>query len=173
MILADAKQHTDFRTEKYEVRRARRLVVSSFTTVANYDYGFNWHFYQDGTIEVGARFSQPLTSEVRERLDWSLEYASTFWGRKLRVWNSCRHQYYRNKPSTFPRSTIEHDGRWVCVGSTSYNSSSSVKNCLYEVNSLTKHPSDKNVMKNSFVAQTQQIKSEKESGRVCDQLRAR
>lgn len=34
------------------VRRSRRLVVSFFTTIGNYDYGFYWHFYLDGTIEL-------------------------------------------------------------------------------------------------------------------------
>ncbi|MGI8551816.1 MAG: primary-amine oxidase [Dehalococcoidia bacterium] len=44
-------KHTDFRTGKVEVRRSRRLVVSSISTVGNYEYGFYWYFYQDGTIE--------------------------------------------------------------------------------------------------------------------------
>lgn len=34
------------------VRRSRRLVISYFATVGNYDYGFYWYFYQDGSIEV-------------------------------------------------------------------------------------------------------------------------
>lgn len=33
------------------VRRSRRLVVSAIATVGNYDYGFYWYFYQDGTWE--------------------------------------------------------------------------------------------------------------------------
>ena len=33
------------------VRRSRRLVVSSIATVDNYDYGFYWYFYQDGSWE--------------------------------------------------------------------------------------------------------------------------
>ncbi len=33
------------------VRRSRRLVVSSVATVDNYDYGFYWYFYQDGSWE--------------------------------------------------------------------------------------------------------------------------
>ena len=32
-------------------RRNRRLVVSFFVTVGNYDYGFYWYFSLDGTIE--------------------------------------------------------------------------------------------------------------------------
>jgi primary-amine oxidase len=33
-----------------EVRRGRRLVISSFATVGNYDYGFFWYLHTDGTI---------------------------------------------------------------------------------------------------------------------------
>jgi len=43
-------KHTDFRTGQVEVRRSRRLVISSVVTVGNYDYGFFWYLYQDGTI---------------------------------------------------------------------------------------------------------------------------
>ncbi len=45
-----AWKHTDFRTGNVEVRRARRLVVSSVVTVGNYEYGFFWYFHQDGRI---------------------------------------------------------------------------------------------------------------------------
>jgi primary-amine oxidase len=38
-----------------EVRRARRLVVSSHATVANYEYLVYWRFYQDGNIECEVR----------------------------------------------------------------------------------------------------------------------
>lgn len=34
------------------VRRQRRLVISFFVTVGNYDYGFYWYFYLDGRIEL-------------------------------------------------------------------------------------------------------------------------
>ncbi|HST40224.1 MAG TPA: primary-amine oxidase [Conexibacter sp.] len=43
-------KHTDFRTGAVEVRRGRRLVVSSFVTVGNYEYGFFWYLHQDGVI---------------------------------------------------------------------------------------------------------------------------
>jgi primary-amine oxidase len=44
-------KHWDFRTERTEVRRARKLVVSSICTVGNYDYALYWYFFLDGTIE--------------------------------------------------------------------------------------------------------------------------
>jgi primary-amine oxidase len=44
-------KHTDRRLpEAPEVRRSRRFVVSSISTVENYEYGFFWYFYQDGNI---------------------------------------------------------------------------------------------------------------------------
>ncbi len=45
-------KHSDFRTGQTEARRSRRLVISSISTIGNYDYGFFWHLYQDGTIEA-------------------------------------------------------------------------------------------------------------------------
>lgn len=43
-------KHQDWRTGLAEVRRSRRLTVSFICTVANYEYGFFWHFYQVGCI---------------------------------------------------------------------------------------------------------------------------
>jgi primary-amine oxidase len=48
-------KHTDLWNGSKEVRRQRRLVVSFFTTVGNYDYGFYWYFYLDGTIQFEAK----------------------------------------------------------------------------------------------------------------------
>ncbi|WP_432536723.1 primary-amine oxidase [Kineococcus arenarius] len=45
-------KHTEEFTRSSEVRRGRRLVISSFVTVGNYDYGFYWYLYLDGTIEL-------------------------------------------------------------------------------------------------------------------------
>jgi primary-amine oxidase len=44
-------KHTDWRNGMVEVRRSRRLAVSFIATVGNYEYGFFWYFYQDGTIQ--------------------------------------------------------------------------------------------------------------------------
>jgi len=44
-------KHTDFRTGRIEVRRARRLVISSILTVGNYEYAFYWYLHLDGSIE--------------------------------------------------------------------------------------------------------------------------
>ena len=44
-------KHYDFRQDTTEVRRSRKLIISFIATVANYEYGFYWHLYLDGTIE--------------------------------------------------------------------------------------------------------------------------
>jgi primary-amine oxidase len=43
-------KHQDFRTGETEVRRSRRLVLSTIATIGNYEYGYFWYFYQDGGI---------------------------------------------------------------------------------------------------------------------------
>ncbi|MEV0614379.1 primary-amine oxidase [Nonomuraea sp. NPDC050404] len=48
-------KHTDLWARSAEVRRQRRLVLSFFTTVGNYDYGFYWYLYLDGTIAFEAK----------------------------------------------------------------------------------------------------------------------
>ncbi len=55
-------KHFDFRTEEAEVRRSRRLVLSSIATVGNYEYGYYWYFYQDGTIEYDVKLTGILTT---------------------------------------------------------------------------------------------------------------
>ncbi|RLN54284.1 hypothetical protein BBJ29_007854 [Phytophthora kernoviae] len=47
------------------VRRQRRLVISFFVTVGNYDYGFYWYFYLDGKIELEAKATGIVFSSGR------------------------------------------------------------------------------------------------------------
>jgi len=54
-------KHTDWRTEHCEVRRSRRLVISFFATVGNYDYGFYWNFYQDGSMDTEIKLTGCLS----------------------------------------------------------------------------------------------------------------
>jgi primary-amine oxidase len=48
-------KHTDMFNGMAETRRSRRLVVSFFLTIGNYDYGFYWYLYLDGTIQLEAK----------------------------------------------------------------------------------------------------------------------
>jgi primary-amine oxidase len=55
-------KHTDFRTEEVEVRRLRRLVVSMIATVGNYEYGYFWYLYTDGTIEYEVKLTGVIST---------------------------------------------------------------------------------------------------------------
>lgn len=59
-------KHTDWVTDKVEVRRSRRLVVSSISTIGNYEYGFFWYFYLDGTIQFEAKLTGIMQSKAIE-----------------------------------------------------------------------------------------------------------
>ena len=44
-------KHLDVRNGRVDVRRARRLVISSISTIGNYEYASYWYLHQDGRIE--------------------------------------------------------------------------------------------------------------------------
>jgi primary-amine oxidase len=54
-------KHTDRRLNTPEVRRSRRLVISSIATVENYEYGFFWYLYQDGNIQFEVKLTGVLS----------------------------------------------------------------------------------------------------------------
>lgn len=65
-------KHTDLFTESNETRRQRRLVISFWSTVGNYDYGFFWYLYLDGRIEFEAKATgAPFTSAHVEGSPWA------------------------------------------------------------------------------------------------------
>jgi primary-amine oxidase len=57
-----AWKHTDFRTGAVQVRRRRRLVVSTIVTVGNYEYGYFWYLYTDGTIEYEVKLTGVIST---------------------------------------------------------------------------------------------------------------
>jgi primary-amine oxidase len=69
-------KHTDLFTGSAETRRQRRLAISFFVTVGNYDYGFYWYLYLDGTIALEVKTTGALfTSSYREGDEWASEVA--------------------------------------------------------------------------------------------------
>lgn len=50
-------KHYDSSSQTTEVRRSRRLVISSVFTVGNYDYGFYWYLYLDGNIQMEVKLT--------------------------------------------------------------------------------------------------------------------
>jgi primary-amine oxidase len=69
-------KHTDLFTESDETRRQRRLVISFFSTVGNYDYGFYWYLYLDGTIQLEVKSTGVIwTSAYIPGSPWTTEVA--------------------------------------------------------------------------------------------------
>jgi primary-amine oxidase len=55
-------KHHDMTSGRTEVRRSRRLVISSIATVGNYEYGFYWYFYLDGSMQLEVKLSGILST---------------------------------------------------------------------------------------------------------------
>ncbi|MBD2385791.1 primary-amine oxidase [Cylindrospermum sp. FACHB-282] len=61
-------KHYELNTQRNDVRRSRELVIKMTAAIDNYDYGINWIFHQDGTLEVeneltGIVLTQGTTAE--------------------------------------------------------------------------------------------------------------
>jgi primary-amine oxidase len=59
-------KHWDMQGGTTEVRRSRRLVVSSISTVGNYEYGFYWYLYLDGTIQLEVKLTGIMSTMAAE-----------------------------------------------------------------------------------------------------------
>jgi primary-amine oxidase len=71
-----AWKHTDLFTGSAETRRQRRLVISTFVAIGNYDYGFYWYLYLDGTIELEIKATGVMfTSSFVEGSRWATQVA--------------------------------------------------------------------------------------------------
>ncbi|GIF67359.1 amine oxidase [Asanoa ishikariensis] len=69
-------KHSDLFTEAAETRRQRRLVISYWATVGNYDYGFFWYLYLDGTVEMEVKATGVVfTSSYAEGAEYATEIA--------------------------------------------------------------------------------------------------
>ncbi len=59
-------KHVDMVSGRTEVRRSRRLVVSSIATVGNYEYGFYWYFYLDGSMQLEVKLTGIMSTMAVE-----------------------------------------------------------------------------------------------------------
>ena len=57
-------KHSDPLNGVAETRRSRRMVVSFVATVGNYDYGFYWYFYLDGTIQAEVKLTGIIQTQA-------------------------------------------------------------------------------------------------------------
>jgi primary-amine oxidase len=68
--------HYDDISHRTYARRARDLVIGFLSTVGNYDYGFNWIFREDGSLEYEAVLSGILLAKGAADPSSHEEYAS-------------------------------------------------------------------------------------------------
>ena len=139
-------KHTDWRRDSVAVRRSRRLVISFIATVDNYEYGFFWYFYQDGTIQYEVKLTGILLCGVAaDNLTHGTLVAPEL--------NALIHQH-----CFCMRLDFDVDGS---------------PNTVYEVNSEALSPGPENPMQNGFYAVSTPLKTEQEAQRIVDPFKGR
>jgi len=141
-------KHSDWRTGYTEVRRSRRLVVSFIATVGNYEYGFYWYFYQDGTIQLEVKLTGIISNGAvppGEKPRWGDLVAPQVYGPI--------HQHFFNV-----RLDMMVDG---------------LRNSVYEVNTVADPPGPENPYESAFHTEAVLLRSEAEAQRILDPLTGR
>ncbi len=141
-------KHWDLHSGSSEVRRSRRLVISSIATLGNYEYAFYWYFYLDGHIE----FEIKLTGIVQTRA-LPLEGEDP-WGSKIAPQLSgVNHQHIFNM-----RLDFAVDGE---------------ENSVVEVDTVAHPAGEDNPHLNAFGAVEKALTCESEAQRTIDPLKSR
>jgi primary-amine oxidase len=141
-------KHWDFRNGDTEVRRSRRLVVSSISTVGNYDYGFFWYFYQDGTIESEVKLTGIVSTGAFEPGKDPRHGTPLAEGLY-----AMHHQHFFNV-----RLDFDLDGE---------------RNSVYEVHTEPTPPGPENPYGNAFHVEQRLFEREGDAGGTVDQLAAK
>ena len=141
-------KHFDWRLGTTEVRRSRRLVVSSISTVGNYEYGFYWYFYLDGTIQLEVKLTGVISNGAEPA------GSTPRWGEMVApgVYGPI-HQHFFNA-----RLDMMVDGP---------------ENSVYEVNTVADPPGPENPHHNAFHAEATLLASEARAQRLLDPLAGR
>lgn len=142
-------KHTNWRTGKCSLRRSRRLVISTFTTVSNYDYGFRWYFDLDGTIE----FEMLLTGII-----------------SVRILRGGDKDYGTNVDNN-PYISGTYHQHFVCM--RLHMMVDGEKNSVVETNSVGLPPSEMNPYGNAFMATKTLLRREAEAQRIINPLTGR
>ncbi|XP_031384795.1 uncharacterized protein LOC116198713 [Punica granatum] len=145
-------KHQDWRTGLAEVRRSRRLTVSFICTIANYEYGFFWHFYQDGKIEAEVKLTGILSLGALQPGETRKYGTMIAPGLYAPV-----HQHF-----FVARMNMAVD----CKPGEAHNQ-------VVEVNAKVEGPGKENIHNNAFYAEEELIRSEMEAMRDCNPHAAR
>jgi primary-amine oxidase len=141
-------KHTDFRTGAVEVRRSRRLVLSTIATVGNYEYGFYWYLYTDGTVEYEVKLTGVITTGAvagGTAPPWGSLVAPGLYGP--------HHQHFFSV-----RLDMSVDGH---------------HNCVYEVDSVPEPSPADDPHHNAWITRSTLVATEREGGRDADASTAR
>jgi primary-amine oxidase len=141
-------KHMDWRTNQTEVRRSRRLVVSFIATVGNYEYGFYWYFYQDGTLQLEIKMTGILNTGTLP--DGQTRKYGTLVAPRLYAPN---HQHFFNV-----RLDMMVEG---------------LRNSIYEVHTEAEPMGPENPLGNAFYEQSTLLRTEAEAQQLTDSLHAR
>jgi primary-amine oxidase len=139
-------KHTDWRLDEAQVRRSRRLVISFIATVDNYEYGFFWYFYQDGTIQYEVKLTGIL-------LCGALADDSKYGTVVAPELNAINHQHFFSM-----RLDFDLEG---------------TANSVYEVNTEAEPMGENNPYGNAFYAKPTLFPTEKTAQRLIDPFKAR
>jgi primary-amine oxidase len=142
-------KHVDMHTGRTEVRRSRRLVVSSISTVGNYEYGFYWYFYLDGTMQLEVKLTGIMSTMAVEPGSPDPKFATMVAPQLAAPF----HQHLFNV-----RMDMEVDGP---------------ENCVYEVDVVASPPGPDNPMDNAFETVATLLASESDACRLVDPHRSR
>ena len=136
-------KHVDAETGA-QVRRMRRMVVSTHITVANYEYLVYWRFYQDGNIECEVRASGLMVTTPMQSDGDSSPYGTTVDTRTYAPF----HQHF-----IIAKLDLDIDGE---------------ENTVLEVDSVAAPISEDNPYGLALSAQATTIESESQSARDYD-----
>lgn len=131
-------KHTDRRDNHVEVRRSRRLVVSSISTVENYEYGFFWYLYQDGNIQFEIKLTGILSLGALPA------------GEKSKYGNLVAPQLYAPNHQHFFNMRLDFD-------------LDGPANTVYQVDVVPDAAGPDNPFENAFSAQAKRLEFEKEA----------
>ncbi|MEU6721200.1 primary-amine oxidase [Nonomuraea sp. NPDC046802] len=134
-------RHADMTAGTSEVRRSRRLVVSSIATVGNYEYGFFWYFYLDGTIQAEVKLTGIIQTQAVAS-GGTVAYANLVTPELA----GPHHQHFFNF-----RLDMCLDG---------------LSNSVYEVDAVSVPPGPDNPYGNAFVATETLLRTEAQAQRV-------
>ena len=130
-------KHTDRRLpDAPEVRRSRRLVISSFSTVENYEYGFFWYLYQDGTIQYEIKLTGILSLAAFPKKE------------KPKYGNLVAPQLYAPNHQHFFNMRLDFD-------------LDGVNNSVYQIDVVPDEAGPENAFENAFQAKPTLLKKEK------------